>query len=96
MVSSQITGWFGIGLGVLNTIDQEVLVNKLSAITSHLGELKVPLSSPILNLAETQSLATELLTLVANHTTEDLLNLAEYTGDANREIALAIQCTQTQ
>ncbi|XP_064518133.1 uncharacterized protein LOC135417653 [Pseudopipra pipra] len=34
-----ISGWVGTGFGILNTIDQEVLVNKLSTVTSNLGKL---------------------------------------------------------
>ncbi|XP_063035606.1 uncharacterized protein LOC134431543 [Melospiza melodia melodia] len=91
-----LSGWIGTGFGILNTIDQEVLVNKLSTVTSNLGKLKMPLSSSMLTLAETQSLVAKLLTMVANHTEEDFLKFANYTGELSKEIALAIQCPQTQ
>ncbi|XP_058713322.1 uncharacterized protein LOC131588469 [Poecile atricapillus] len=91
-----ISGWVGTGFGILNTVDQEVLVNKLSTVTTNLGKLKVPLSSSMLTLAETQSLVVKLLTMVANHTAEDFVKLADYTGELSKDIALAIQCSQTQ
>ncbi|XP_063038038.1 uncharacterized protein LOC134433074 [Melospiza melodia melodia] len=91
-----LSGWIGTGFGIVNTIDQEVLVNKLSTVTSSLGKLKVPLSSSMFTLAETQSLVVKLLTMVANHTAEDFVKLADYTGELSRDIALAIQCSQTQ
>ncbi|XP_014812311.1 PREDICTED: uncharacterized protein LOC106896683 isoform X1 [Calidris pugnax] len=46
-----LTGWFGSGLGVLNSIDQEVIINKLSTVTSDLGRLEVPLRSSLITLA---------------------------------------------
>ncbi|KAL9870446.1 uncharacterized protein GJ701_012253 [Geothlypis trichas] len=91
-----ISGWVGTGFGILNAVDQEVLVNKLSTVTTNLGKLKVPLSSSMLTLAETQSLVVKLLTMVANHTAEDFVKLADYTGELSKDIALAIQCSQTQ
>ncbi|XP_017695589.1 PREDICTED: uncharacterized protein LOC108510426 isoform X1 [Lepidothrix coronata] len=91
-----ISGWVGTGFGIMNTIDQEVLVNKLSTVTSNLGKLKVPLSSSMLTLAETQSLVVKLMTLVADHTAEDFVKIADYAGDISKEVALAIQCIQTQ
>ncbi|KAJ7405423.1 hypothetical protein BTVI_69131 [Pitangus sulphuratus] len=91
-----VTRWFGTGLGVLNTIDQEVLVNKLSAVTSDLGKLKVPLRSSLFTLAKTQSLAVKLLTLVANHTAGDFTKIIDYAGIIHKRFALAIQCLQTQ
>ena len=91
-----VPGWIGTGLGVLNTIDQEALVNKLSTITSDLGKLQVPLRSSMLTLAETQSLAVKLITLVSNHTDEDFAKIIDYTGNISKEVALAIQCIQTQ
>ncbi|XP_058670681.1 uncharacterized protein LOC131564315 [Ammospiza caudacuta] len=91
-----LSGWIGTGFGIVNTIDQEVLVNKLSTVTSSLGKLKVPLSTSMLTLAETQSLVVKLLTMVANHTAEDFVKLANYTGELGKDIALAIQCSQTQ
>uniref|UniRef100_A0A8C5IUW4 Uncharacterized protein n=1 Tax=Junco hyemalis TaxID=40217 RepID=A0A8C5IUW4_JUNHY len=85
-----LSGWVGTGF------DQEVLVNKLSTVTTNLGKLKIPLSSSMLTLAETQSLVVKLLTMVANHTAEDFVKLADYTGELSKDIALAIQCSQAQ
>uniref|UniRef100_A0A8D2LZR5 Uncharacterized protein n=1 Tax=Zonotrichia albicollis TaxID=44394 RepID=A0A8D2LZR5_ZONAL len=82
-VQRDLSGWFGTGFGILNTIDQKVL-------------LKMPLSSSMLTLAETQSLVVKLLTMVANQTAEDFVKLADYTGELSKDIALAIQCSQTQ
>lgn len=95
-IQRDVAGWFGTGLGVLNTTDQEVLVHKLSALTPDLGKLKIPLTTSLLTLAETQSLAVKLLPLVATHTAADLTKTADYPGGINKKVALAVQCIQTQ
>lgn len=45
-----LTGILGTGLGVLNGIDSEILMNKLAAATSDLIQLKQPLQSSLLAL----------------------------------------------
>lgn len=45
-----LTGLLRTGLGVLNTIDSEVLMNKLTTVGSDLVKLQQPLQSSLLAL----------------------------------------------
>lgn len=49
-----LTGLFGTGLGVLNRIDSEILVNKLATVTNDLVKLRQPLQSSLLSLGSEQ------------------------------------------
>ncbi|KAK4811160.1 hypothetical protein QYF61_019791 [Mycteria americana] len=56
-----VTGIIGTGLGVLNSIDAKVLVNKLSTTTSDLNKLEHPLRSSLLALGTNQWLLSGIL-----------------------------------
>lgn len=46
------TGLLGMGLGVLNIMDSEVLMNKLTTMGSNLVKLQQPLQSSLLTLGK--------------------------------------------
>ncbi|XP_014812210.1 PREDICTED: uncharacterized protein LOC106896609 [Calidris pugnax] len=91
-----LTGWFGSGLGVLNSIDQEVIINKLSTVTSDLGRLEVPLRSSLITLAGAQQLTVDFISLLSNHTTEDFQAVATFVQGLQGNVSIAIKCIQTQ
>lgn len=49
-----LTGLLGSGLGVLNTIDSEVSMNKLTALGGDMVKLQQPLPSSLLALGASQ------------------------------------------
>jgi len=55
------TGLVGMGLGILNSIDSEVLANKLSTITQDLSRIQHPLQSPLLAVSNNQYLVSDVL-----------------------------------
>lgn len=91
-----LTGWFGSGLGVLNSIDQDVPINKLSTVTSDLGKLEVPLRSSLITLAESQQLTADLISLLPNHTSQDFQAVASSVEGPQGNVSIAIQWVQTQ
>ncbi|RMC21677.1 hypothetical protein DUI87_02545 [Hirundo rustica rustica] len=91
-----LSGLLGTGLGVLNTIDSEVLLNKLTTIGSDLVKLQQPLQSSLLALGNNHWKLTKILpewedTEERNH--EVIINAL---GTASENISLALGCTQAQ
>jgi len=56
-----VTGVLGTGLGVLNSIDQEVLANIINSVTSNLYKLNQPLQSSLSVLGTSQCLLPDIL-----------------------------------
>lgn len=56
-----VTGILGTGLGVLNGIDSEVIINKLVTINNYLNKLQHPLWPSLLALGTNQWLLTDIL-----------------------------------
>ena len=55
------TGLVGTGLGILNSIDSEVLANKLSTIMEDLSRIQHPLRSSLLAVGNNQYLVSDIL-----------------------------------
>lgn len=83
-------------MGVSSSIDQEVLVNKLSTVTSELGNLEIPHRSSLLTIAETQQLASDLTTVLGERTSQDLYHITNFLGNLRGKVSLALSCIQSQ
>ncbi|XP_058280377.1 uncharacterized protein LOC131378803 [Hirundo rustica] len=91
-----LTGLLGTGLGVLNTIDSEVLMNKLTTIGSDLVELQQPLQSSLLALGNNHWKLTKILPEWEDTEERDHEVIINALGTASENISLAIWCTQAQ
>ena len=94
--SRDVTGIIGAGLGVLNSIDAEVLVNKLSTTTSDLYRLKHPLRSSVLALGTNQWLSSEILPQWEKMNEKDHQLIIDALREAQINISLALSCIQAQ
>lgn len=56
-----LTGVLGTGLGVLNGVDSEILMNKMTTATSDLTKLRQPPQSSLLALGTNQGQVSEVL-----------------------------------
>ncbi|XP_076194341.1 uncharacterized protein LOC143160464 [Aptenodytes patagonicus] len=91
-----VTGIIGTGLGVLNSIDAEVLVNKLSVATSDLSKLEHPLWSSLLTLGTNQWLLSDLLPQWERINEKDHQLIANALGTAQNNVSVALSCVQAQ
>ncbi|XP_076212573.1 LOW QUALITY PROTEIN: uncharacterized protein LOC143169181 [Aptenodytes patagonicus] len=91
-----VTGIVGTGLGVLNSIDAEVLVNKLSTATSDLNKLKHPLQSSLLALGTNQWLLSDILPQWERINERDHQLIVDALGAAQNDVSLALSCIQAQ
>lgn len=90
------TGITGTGLGVLNGIDVEVLLNKLSATTSDLSKLEHPLPSSLLALGTNQWLLSDILPLWEKINERDHWLIVEALGMVQGNLSAALRCVHTQ
>ncbi|RMC19805.1 hypothetical protein DUI87_03370 [Hirundo rustica rustica] len=90
------TGLLGTGLGVLNTIDSEVLMNKLTTIGSDLVKLQQPLQSSSLALGDSHWKLSKVLPDWENTEEQDHEVIINALGTASENISLALGCTQAQ
>ncbi|RMC21090.1 hypothetical protein DUI87_01947 [Hirundo rustica rustica] len=90
-----LTGLLGTGLGVLNTIDSEVLLNKLTTIGSDLVKLQ-PLQSSLLALGNNHWKLTKILPEWEDTEERDHEVIISTLGTASENISLALGCTQAQ
>lgn len=81
---------------VLNSADQEVLGNKLSTVTSELGNIEISLRSSLLTIAETQQFVSDLTTGLAERTSQDLYHVTNFLGNLRGKVSLALSCIQSQ
>lgn len=91
-----VTGIVGTGLGVLNAIDSEVIMNKLAATTRDISKLQQPLRSSLLALGAQQWLISKVVPDWGRANTEDHLFIADAVGTLQGDIALAMSCIQAQ
>lgn len=91
-----LTGMLGTGLGVLNGIDSEILMNKLAAATSDLTKLKQPLQSSLLALGNSQWQISEILPDLAKTSDQDHRLILNTLGVAQDNVSLALSCIQAQ
>ncbi|RMC04175.1 hypothetical protein DUI87_18994 [Hirundo rustica rustica] len=91
-----LTGLLGTGLGVLNTIDSEVLLNKLTTIGSDLVKLQQPLQSSLLALGNNHWKLTKILPEWEDTEERDHEVIINALGTASENISLALGCTQAQ
>ena len=91
-----LTGILGTGLGVLNGIDSEILMNKLTTATSDLRKLDQPLRSSLLALGASQWQISKVLPKWEKAADQDheLIIKALYMAQDN--VSLALSCTQAQ
>lgn len=91
-----LTGLLGKGLGVLNTMDSEVLMNKLTAMGSNLVNLQQALQSSLLALCSTHWRLTKILPKWENIEEQDHEVIIKALGTTSANIPLALGCTQAQ
>ncbi|KAK4806026.1 hypothetical protein QYF61_007003 [Mycteria americana] len=91
-----VTGVLGTGLGVLNSIDAEVLANKLATVTNDLGALKHPLQSSLSALGANQWLLSDLLPQWGKVNEKDHQLIVDALGAAQNNVSLALSCIQAQ
>ncbi|XP_037995592.1 uncharacterized protein LOC119702133 [Motacilla alba alba] len=91
-----LTWLLGTGLGVLNTIDSEVLMNKLTTIGSDLVKLQQPLQSSLLALGDNHWKLSKVLPEWENTEEQDHEVIINALGTASENISLALGCTQAQ
>ncbi|KAK4828276.1 hypothetical protein QYF61_024941 [Mycteria americana] len=91
-----VTGIIGSGLGVLNSIDAEVLVNKLSTTTSDLNKLEHPLRSSLLALGTNQWLLSDILPQWKRINERDHQVIVDALGVAQTNVSLALSFIQAQ
>ena len=91
-----VTGALGTGLGVLNSIDAEVLANKLATVTSDLNALKHHLQSSLLALGNNQWLLADKFPQWGKVNEKDHQLITDALGAAQNNASLALSCIQAQ
>ncbi|XP_053789324.1 uncharacterized protein LOC128782859 [Vidua chalybeata] len=91
-----LTGMLGTGLGVLNGIDSEILMNKLAAATNDLTKLTQPLQSSLLALGDNQWQVSKVLPRWRDIEDHDHDLLVDMLQVAQGNISLALSCIQAQ
>ncbi|XP_031980095.1 uncharacterized protein LOC116451072 [Corvus moneduloides] len=89
-----LTGMLGTGLGVINGIDSEILMNKLATATSDLTKLKQPLQSSLLALGNSQWQVSKILPDLAKLSNLDHELILNTLGTAQDNVSLALSCIQ--
>ena len=95
-VKRDVTGILGTGLGVLNSIDAEVLADKLSTATHDLKKLEHPLQSSLSALGTHQWLLSDILPQWERVNEKDHQLIIDALGIAQNNISLALSCIQAQ
>ena len=91
-----VTGILGTSLEVLNSIDAEVLANKLVTTTGELNRLEQPLRSSLLMLGNHQWLFSNVLPQWEETSEKDHQLISNALGAAQSNISLALSCIQAQ
>ena len=86
----------GTGLGILNTIDAEVLMNKLTATTKDLIKLEHPLKSSLSALRASQWLLPDALPQWERIEENDHQLVTKALGATQSNASLALSCIQAQ
>lgn len=86
----------GSGLGILNSIDSEVLMNKLATTNRDLTELQQPLHSSLLALGTQQWLLSTILPTWEKVTGNDHQLVTDALGATQNNLSLALSCIQAQ
>nr|XP_032600663.1 uncharacterized protein LOC116806961 isoform X2 [Taeniopygia guttata] len=92
----ELTGILGRGLGILNTIDSEVIMNKLTATGSDVVKLQQPLQSSLLALGTSQWRLSKILAEWEDIEEQDHGLIVNAMGTANENMSLALGCVQAQ
>ncbi|XP_042656327.1 uncharacterized protein LOC122154120 [Tyto alba] len=91
-----LTGVLGTGLGVLNGIDSEVLMNKLATATSDLTRLRQPLQSSLLALGTSQWQVSKVLPSWERVEDQDHRLILDALSMVQDNVSLAFSCIQAQ
>uniref|UniRef100_A0A8B9BUJ2 Uncharacterized protein n=1 Tax=Anser brachyrhynchus TaxID=132585 RepID=A0A8B9BUJ2_9AVES len=91
-----LTGMLGTGLGVLNGIDWEILMNKLATATSDLTKLKQPLQSSLLALGTRQRQVSKVLLRWEKAEDQDHRLIIDALSMVQDNVSLAFSCMQAQ
>ncbi|XP_071413119.1 uncharacterized protein [Pithys albifrons albifrons] len=89
-------GGGGAGLGVLNSMNAEVLANKLEVVTSGVQSLLKPLNSSLTNLGMGQWLVSEVLPTWEQINERDHQLLLRALDTEQNNVSLALSCIQAQ
>lgn len=89
-------GGGGAGLGVLNSMNVEVLANKLEAVTSGVQGILSPLNSSLASLGMGQWLVSEVLPTWKKISEKDHQVLLQALGIEQNNVSLALSCIQAQ
>ncbi|XP_027758309.1 uncharacterized protein LOC114067216 [Empidonax traillii] len=89
-------GGGGAGLGILNSMNAEVLANKLEAVTSGVQSLFKPLNSSLTSLGMGQWLVSEVLPTWEQIDEKDHQVLLRALGIEQSNVSLALSCIQAQ
>ncbi|XP_064258607.1 uncharacterized protein LOC135289142 [Passer domesticus] len=92
----ELTGILGTGLGILNTIDSEVIMNKLTATGSDIVKLQQPLQSSLLALGTSQWKLSKILPEWKGLEEQDHGLIVNAMGAASKNMSLALGCVQAQ
>uniref|UniRef100_A0A8D2P6W1 Envelope glycoprotein n=1 Tax=Zosterops lateralis melanops TaxID=1220523 RepID=A0A8D2P6W1_ZOSLA len=95
-VARDITGVMGTGLGILNSIDSEVLLNKLAATTTDLTQLQQPLQSSLSALGTQQWLLSNILPNWEKVNVKDHKMIIDALDVTQNNISLALSGIQAQ
>ncbi|XP_063003945.1 uncharacterized protein LOC134413832 isoform X2 [Melospiza melodia melodia] len=91
-----MTGVVGTGLGILNSIDSEVLMNKLAATTRDLTGLQQPLRSSLSALGTHQWLLSNILPNWERVNVNDHKLVIDALSATQNNVSLALSCIQAQ
>ncbi|XP_068521809.1 uncharacterized protein [Anas acuta] len=90
------TGLLGTGLGILNSIDAEVLMSRITATTDDLRKLERPIKSSLLALGANQWLLSDVLPHWEQIEENDHQLIVNALGKAQGNTSLALSCIQAQ
>ncbi|XP_064591958.1 uncharacterized protein LOC135459657 [Zonotrichia leucophrys gambelii] len=93
---TDVTGVVGTGLGILNSIDSEVLMNKLAATTRDLTKLQQSLRSSLLALGMHQGLLSNILPNWERVNVNDHKLVIDALSATQDNVSLALSCIQAQ
>lgn len=95
-IQRDLTGMIGTGLGVLNRIDSETLMNKLAPATSDLAKIRQPLQSSLLALGANQRQVLKVLPNLKEVEDQDHKLIVKALSMAQDNVSLALSCIQAQ
>ncbi|XP_053789591.1 uncharacterized protein LOC128783033 isoform X3 [Vidua chalybeata] len=95
-VQRDITGVVGTGLGILNSIDSEVLMNKLASTTKDLTKIQQPLQSSLSALGTHQWLLSNILPNWEKINVNDSKLIIDALNATQSNVSLALSCIQAQ